>query len=68
MCFDKEKNGYVGRGQLLYTVLMLGVTDLPSSQGHVGTRTNQGSSIDYITENPDLHHQLGMRRGLILGY
>ena len=45
---------------------MPGVTDLASAQVHVGTRTNQGSRIDYITEKSDLHHQLGMRRAPIL--
>ena len=41
---------------------MPGVSDLASAQGHVGTRTNQGSCINYITEKPvpDHHHQLGM--------
>ena len=32
---------------------MPGVTDLASARGHVGTMTNQGSRIDYITEKPD---------------
>ena len=31
-------------------------------------RTNQGSHIDYITEKPDLHHQLGTNLGLLGGY
>ena len=35
--------------------------------GHVGTRTNQGSRIDYITEKPDLHHQLGTNYWAIRG-
>ena len=39
---------------------MSGVTDVASARSHVGTRTNQGSRIDYITEKPDVHHQLGM--------
>ena len=50
---------------------MPGVTDLASARGHVGTRTKQGSRIDYITEKPkkpDCQHQLGMRRAPILGY
>ena len=41
-------------------------TDVASARGHVGARTNQGSRIDYITEKPYLHHQLGMRRAPIL--
>ena len=32
---------------------------------HAGTRTNQGSRIDYITEKPYLHHQLGVPRASI---
>ena len=47
---------------------MPGVTDLAAARGHVGKRTNQVSRIDYITEKPDLHPQLGMRRAPILGY
>ena len=47
---------------------MPGVTDLASADGHVGTRTNQGSRIDYITEKAHRQHQLGMRRAPILGY
>ena len=47
---------------------MPGVTGLASARGHVEIRTNQDSRIDYITEKPDLHHQLGMRRAPILGY
>ena len=31
---------------------MPGVPDEPSARGHMGTRTNQGSRIDYITEKP----------------
>ena len=46
---------------------MPGVPDKASVQGHVGTRTNQGSRIDYITEKP-LHHQLGVPRASILAY
>ena len=46
---------------------MPGVPDKPSAQGYVGTRTNQGSRIDYITEKPYLHHQLGVPREPILG-
>ena len=47
---------------------MPGVPDKASAQGRVGTRTNQGSCIDYITEKPYLHHQLGMPRAPILAY
>ena len=39
---------------------MSGVPHKPSARAHVGTRTNQGSRIDYITETPYLHHQLGV--------
>ena len=51
LSLDEEKNGYVARDQLLYALLiraglMPGVTDLASTRGHVGTRTNQGSRID----------------------
>ena len=42
--------------------------DKTSAQGHVGTRTNQGPRIDYITEKPYLHHQLGVPRAPILAY
>ena len=45
---------------------MPGVPDKASQRGHVGTRTNQGSRIDYITEKPYLHHQLGVPRAPIL--
>ena len=38
---------------------MPGVTDLASARDHVGTRTNQGSGINYITEKPDCQHQPG---------
>ena len=48
--------------------LMPGITGLASARGHVGTRTNQGSRINYITEKPDHQHQLGMCRAPILGY
>ena len=73
LSLDEEKNGYVARDQLLYALLwragpMPGVTDLASARSHVGTRTNQGYRIDYVTEKPDLHHQLGMRRAPILVY
>ena len=44
------------------------VTDLASAWGHEGTRTNQGSGIIYITEKPDLQHQLSMYSAQILGY
>ena len=44
------------------------VTDLASAWGHEGTRTNQGSGIIYITEEPDRQHQLSMRNAHILGY
>ena len=40
---------------------------MASARGHVETKTNQGSRIDYITEKPDFHQQLGMRRATILG-
>ena len=43
------------------------VPDKPSARGHVGTRTNQGSRIDYITEKTYLHHQLGVPRASIFG-
>ena len=46
---------------------MPGVTDLASARGHMGTKTNQGSRIDYITAKPGLHHQMGMRRAPIFG-
>ena len=46
---------------------MPGVQALASARGHVGTRTNQGSCIDYITEKPYLHHQLGVPRAPISG-
>ena len=68
---DEEKNGYVARDQLLYALhagLMLGVPDKAAARGHVGTRTNQGSHIDYITEKPYLHRQLGVPRATILAY
>ena len=42
--------------------------DKAAARGQVGTRTNQGSRIDYITEKPYLHHQLGVPRGPILTY
>ena len=47
---------------------MPGVTDLPSARGHVGTRTNQGSRMDYITEQANLHHQLGLRIAPIVDF
>ena len=53
---DEEKKGYV--------VLM---PDKPSARGHVVTRTNQGSRIDYITEKRYLRHQLGVPRAPISG-
>ena len=46
---------------------MPGVPDKPSARGHVGTRTNQGSRNDYITEKPYLHHQLGVLRAPFFG-
>ena len=46
---------------------MPGVPDKPSERGHMGTRTKQGSRIDYITEKPYLHHQLGVPRAPIYG-
>ena len=52
---------------MLSAGLMPGVPDKPSARGHVGTRTNQGSRIDYITEKPYLHHQLGVPRSPIFG-
>ena len=69
---DEEKNGYVARDQLLYALklsagLMPGVPDKPSGRGHLGTRTNPGSRIDYITEKPYLQHQLGLPRAPIFG-
>ena len=39
----------------------------PSARGQVGTRTNQGSRIDYISEKPYLYHQLGVPRAPIFG-
>ena len=48
--------------------LMPGVPDKASAGGHVGTRTNQGSCIYYITEKSYLHHQLGVPRAPILAY
>ena len=47
---------------------MPGVPDKASARGHVGTKTNQGSRIDYISEKPYLHHQLGVPRAPILAY
>ena len=47
---------------------MPGVPDKASARGHMGTRTNQGSRIDYITEKPYLHHSLGVPRAPILAY
>ena len=47
---------------------MPGVPDMASARGHMGTRTNQGSRINYITEKPYLHYQQGMRRASIFGY
>ena len=47
---------------------MPGVPNKASVQDPVGTRTNQGSHIDYITEKPYLHHQLGVPRAPILAY
>ena len=44
------------------------VTDLASAWGHDGTRTNQGSGIIYITEEPDRQQQLSMCSAQILGY
>ena len=35
---------------------MPGVPDMTSAGGHVGTRTNQGSRIIYITEKPVHQH------------
>ena len=46
---------------------MPGVPDKPPAPAHVGTRTNQGFRIDYITEKPYLHHQLGVPRAAIAG-
>ena len=43
------------------------VSDKASQRGHVGTRTNRGSRIDYITEKPYLHHQLGVAQSINLG-
>ena len=65
--------GYVVKDQLLYALylhagLMPGVIDKASQRGHMGTRTNQGSRIDYITEKPYLHHLLGMPRASIFAY
>ena len=73
LTLDEEKNGYVARDQLLYALelsagLMPGVPDTASVLGHVGTRTNQGSRIDYITEKPYLHHQPVVPRAPILAY
>ena len=70
---DEEKNGYVAREQLLYA-LKLSAGLLPevpykaSAPGHVGTWTNQGSRIDYITGKPYLHQQLGVPRAPILAF
>ena len=46
---------------------MPGVPDKPLARAHVGTRNYQGSRIDYITEKPYLHHQLGVPRAPISG-
>ena len=47
---------------------MPGLADKAAGRGHVGTRTNQGSCIDYITEKPYLHHLLGVPRAPISRY
>ena len=47
--------------------LMSGVPHKPSARAHVGTRTNQGSRIDYITGTLYLHHQLGVPKAPISG-
>ena len=44
------------------------LADKAAARGHVGTRTNQGSRIDYITEKPYLHHLLGVPRAPISDY
>ena len=48
--------------------LMPGVQALASARGHMGTRTNQASCIDCITEKPYLNRQLGVPRAPISGY
>ena len=42
--------------------------DNAAGRGRVGTTTNQGSCIDYITEKPYLHHLLGVARAPISDY
>ena len=45
-----------------------GVSDLASGWGYEETRTNQGSRIIYITENPVRQHHLSMLRARLLDY
>ena len=47
---------------------MPGEPDKASARGHVGTRTNKGSRIDYITEKHYLNHQLELPRAPISDY
>ena len=45
-----------------------GFSDLASGWGYEETRTNQGSCIIYITENPVRQHHLSMHRARCLDY
>ena len=47
---------------------MPGLPDKAAGRDHMGTRTNQGSCIDYNTEKPYLHHLLGVPRAPISDY
>ena len=65
---DEEKNGYVARDQLLYALDSCQEYQI-SHQREVTWEQGpmQGSRIDYITEKPYLHHQLGVPRAPIAG-
>ena len=67
MDMQRETNYYMPYTMQLHAGLMPGLPDKKSVRGHVGTRTNQGSRIDYITEKPYLHHQLGVPKAPISG-
>ena len=45
---------------------MPGVSDLASTWGHEGTRTDQGYPIIYITEKPDRLHAQSTTYGLFV--
>ena len=44
------------------------LADKASPRGHVGTRTNQGSRIDYITEKPYLQQPAGGAQSTDFGF